>query len=61
MAHKWIQAMHMNKGALTAQANRVGETPMEFASEHKDDSGVTGERARAALVLRRLAKHKKKG
>lgn len=56
MAAKWIQKMHMKKGALTASAKKVGESPMKFASEHKHDSGTTGKRARLALVLRGLKK-----
>lgn len=47
-------------GALTAQAHKVGESPMEFAAEHKGDSGTTGRRARLALTLRKLAHRRKK-
>jgi hypothetical protein len=49
--------MHMKKGALTAQAKKAGESPMEFASEHEHAPGKTGKRARLALTLRGLAKH----
>ncbi len=56
---KWIQAMHMKKGALTKQAKAAGESPMEFAREHKGAKGTTGRRARLALTLRGLAKHGK--
>jgi hypothetical protein len=56
MAAKWIQKIHMKKGALTASAKKAGESPMQFASEHKHDSGTTGKRARLALVLRGLKK-----
>lgn len=44
-------------GALTKSAHKAGESPMEFASEHKHDSGKTGQRARLALTLRGM--HKK--
>ncbi len=54
---KWIQKMHMKKGALTKQAKAAGESPMEFAAEHKGDKGTTGRRSRVALTLRGLAKH----
>jgi hypothetical protein len=37
------------KGALTAQANRAGMTPMAFARKHYHDSGTTGSRARFAV------------
>ena len=56
MAEKWIQKMHLKKGALTASAKKADETPMQFASEHKHDKGVTGKRARLALVFRGLKK-----
>jgi hypothetical protein len=45
-------------GALTASAHEAGESPMEYASEHKHDSGTTGRRARLALTLRKLGKRK---
>lgn len=45
-------------GALTKSAKAVGESPMEFAEEHKGDSGTTGRRSRFALTLRKLAKRK---
>lgn len=54
---KWIQGMHMKEGALTAQAKRAGQSPMEFARAHQHSPGVTGRRARAAITLSRL--HKK--
>ncbi len=54
---KWIQAMHMKKGAMTAQAKKAGMSPMAFAHEHEHDKGTTGRRARLALTLRGLAKH----
>jgi hypothetical protein len=50
----WIQKAIKKPGALTASANKVGESPMAFASQHKHDSGKTGQRARFALVLKGL-------
>ncbi len=35
----WIAGAIKHPGALTAQAKRAGETPMQFAAEHKGDSG----------------------
>ena len=55
----WIQGAIKHPGALTAEASKEGETPMEFAAEHKHDSGKTGARSRFALVLRGLAGKKK--
>lgn len=50
---KWIQGVTSSptfkKGALTAQAHRVGQTPMAFAHAHYHDSGKTGARARFAV------------
>jgi hypothetical protein len=49
---RWIQAIGMKKGALTAQAAKEGKSPMTFAAEHKHDPGTTGKRSRLALTLR---------
>lgn len=56
MAGKWIQKAIKKPGALTRSAKAVGKSPMEFAREHKGDSGKTGKRARLALTLRKLGK-----
>jgi hypothetical protein len=48
---KWMQNAVSKPGALTAQANAAGQTPMEFAREHKNDKGTTGKRARLALTF----------
>lgn len=53
---KWIEHMHMNKGALTKKANKAGKSPMAFANEHKGDSGKTGAQSRLAKVLTGLNK-----
>lgn len=57
-ANKFISKAIKHPGALTAQAKRAGESPMEFAREHAHDTGTTGKRARLALTLRKLAKNK---
>lgn len=59
MAKHFIAKAIKHPGALTRQAKASGESPMQFAQEHKGDSGTTGKRARLALTLRKLAKHKK--
>ncbi len=55
----FIQGAIKHPGALTAEADKEGESPMTFAAEHKHDSGKTGQRARFALTLRGLAGKKK--
>lgn len=57
MAKKWIAKAIKHPGALTAQAKKAGESPMEFAEKHKHDSGTTGKRARLAITLRGM-RHK---
>jgi hypothetical protein len=52
----WIAGAIKHPGALTASAKRAGETPMQFAAEHKGDSGTTGRRARLALTLSKMRK-----
>ena len=50
----WIEDMHMKKGALTKKADKSGESPMDYASKHKDSKGKTGKQARLAIVLKGL-------
>ena len=57
---KFIAGAIKHPGALTKSAHAAGESPMEFAEEHKGDSGTTGKRARFAITLRGLA-HRGKG
>jgi hypothetical protein len=58
MAKKWISGAIKHPGALTAQAKRAGESPMEFARKHASDSGTTGRRARLAITLSHMRKKK---
>lgn len=58
MSKNFIQGAIKHPGALTKKADAAGESPMQFASEHKHDSGQTGRQARFALVLRGLSKSK---
>lgn len=65
MAEKFIQGAIKHPGALTAQAHKEHETPMQFAQEHKHSPGKTGQRSRFALTLKGMhhnpghaAKHK---
>jgi hypothetical protein len=46
-------------GALTRKAKAAGESPMQFAEQHKHDKGRTGRQARFALTLRTIAHGKK--
>ena len=56
MAKHWIAKAIKHPGALTAQAKKAGESPMQFAEQHKSDSGTTGKRARLAITLRGMRK-----
>lgn len=47
----WIAGAVKNKGALTRQAAKSGESPMAFARSHESSPGVTGKRARLAVTL----------
>lgn len=53
---KWIQGAIKKPGALTQAAKRDKMTPLEYAYENKDASGVTGKRARLAITLSKLNK-----
>jgi len=55
---KWIASAIEHPGALTKKAKKAGESPMEFAEEHKGDKGKTGKQARLALTLRKMHKGK---
>lgn len=57
MAKHWIAGAIKHPGALTRKAKAEGESPMEFAREHKSDKGTTGRQARLAITLRGM--HKK--
>lgn len=52
MAEKFIQGAIKHPGALTAQAKKEHESPMEFAREHEHSKGKTGQRARLAMTLK---------
>ena len=51
---KWIQAAIKHPGAFTKSAHKAGESVSEFAQDKKHAGGVTGRRARLALVLKGL-------
>ena len=56
MAKNFIAKAIKHPGALTRKAKAAGESPMEYAREHRGDSGTTGKQARLALTLRKLRK-----
>jgi hypothetical protein len=56
MAKNWIAGAIKHPGALTRKAKKAGESTGAFASEHKHDSGKTGNQARLAMVLKGLKK-----
>lgn len=54
MAEKWIQKAISKPGSFTKQAKSAGKSVSEFAQEKKHAGGVTGKRARLAIVLKGL-------
>jgi hypothetical protein len=54
---KWISGAIKHPGALTKKAKAAGESPMQFAEEHKHSKGTTGKQARLAITLRHM-RHK---
>lgn len=50
----WIAGAIKHPGALSKKASKAGESPMQFARQHKGDSGKTGQQARLAVTLRGL-------
>lgn len=52
MAKKWIAGAIKHPGRLTEKAHRAGESPMQFAREHKSSPGETGKESRLAITLR---------
>lgn len=56
---KWIQGAVKKPGAFTAQAKRAGKSVGEFAREEAHASGKTGQRARFALNMRKIAARRK--
>lgn len=56
MAGNFIQSAIKKPGAFTAQAKAAGKSVGEYAQEEKHAGGKTGQRARLAITLRKLAK-----
>jgi hypothetical protein len=42
----------IKKGAMTAAAQRAGETNSEYEQKHKDSPGLAGKRARLAITMK---------
>lgn len=53
---KFIQSMHLKKGAMTDVAKREGVSNAVYEQEHKNDSGKAGKRARLALTFKKMGK-----
>jgi len=49
---KWIKSAIKHPGAMTEAAKREGVSNSEYISEHKHDSGKSGQRARLAETLK---------
>jgi hypothetical protein len=62
MAKKWIQAMHMKKGALHEQMgiSQGKNIPKGRLTKAAKKGGTLGRRARLAMTLGKLSKRKKK-
>ena len=58
---RWIQTIHIRKGALHRQLGiPIGEKiPVSLLHEVEHEPGKLGHRARLALTLRRLRKRKR--
>lgn len=54
MAKHWIAGAIKHPGAMTAAAKREGVSNSKYESEHKNDAGKSGDRARLAIVLKGL-------
>lgn len=54
----WIRGAIKHPGAFTAMAHRAGESVGAYAREKEHAGGLVGRRARLALILRRIAKHR---
>jgi hypothetical protein len=54
MAKDWIAGAIKKPGAMTTAAKREGVSNSKYESEHKHDSGKSGDRARLAIVLKGL-------
>jgi hypothetical protein len=59
LTRKWIQGAVEHPGAATRKAAAEGLTVHEWASRHRHDKGRTGEQARLALTLERVARNRR--
>ena len=57
---KWIKSAIQQPGAMTAAAEHEGVNNSAYISEHKHDSGKSGQRARLAETLKGMHHGKKK-
>lgn len=53
---KWIQDIHLKKGAMTEAAKHEHVSNSKYEQEHKHDSGKSGQRARFAIIMSHLRK-----
>lgn len=53
---KWIKSAIKHPGAMTEAAKREGVSNSEYITEHKNDSGKSGKRARLAETLEKMHK-----
>lgn len=57
----WIQGAVKHPGAATAAAKAEGLSVQAWAMKHRNDPGVTGQRARLALNFESMARRRKRG
>lgn len=60
MAKNWIAGAVKHPGSFSKAARGAGMSTHAYAEKEKGASGTTGRRARLALVLEGLGRHRKK-
>lgn len=55
----WISGAVKHPGAATAAAKAEGESLGEWISEHEDEGGVSGKRARLAKTFRKMGRKRR--
>lgn len=57
---RWIQDIHMKKGAFTKQAKSAGKSVHEYAEEEAHSKTATPKTKKRAVLALNLAKFRKK-
>lgn len=56
MAKNWINGAIKHPGAMTKAAHKAGQSNSQYEQSHKGDAGKAGQRARLAIVLKKMRK-----